>query len=130
MEVADLNGLMVKDTVSNGDCLFGAFAISASKFIESWPYTFRNQAIRQSNFLNTRWVNAIVLLRSIRRQPWSLVKKEKNKPRIIRRIACDWAEKHVNNVLWEDFTVGDLARVVSGETFSRCTGVKLFRTLF
>ena len=37
MELADLNGKMVKDTVSNGDCLFGAFAISASKFIESWP---------------------------------------------------------------------------------------------
>ena len=35
MATADLNGMAVKDTVSNGDCLFGAFAISAAKLIQS-----------------------------------------------------------------------------------------------
>ena len=35
MALADLNGMAVKDTVSNGDCLFGAFAISAAKLIQS-----------------------------------------------------------------------------------------------
>ena len=38
MELADLNDMYVKDTVSNGDCLFGAFALSASKFIEPGPW--------------------------------------------------------------------------------------------
>ena len=35
MATADLNGMAVKDTVSNGDCLFGTFAISAAKLIQS-----------------------------------------------------------------------------------------------
>lgn len=57
--------------------------------------------------------------RSNRRQPWSLVKKDKNRVRAIRTIACDWAESHAADIVWEDFTLGDLVRTVSGETFAR-----------
>lgn len=119
MELADINGMTVKDTVSNGDCLFGAFAISAAKFIEPWTWkTCRYNMSTVSAFQVAVCIDQIKS-RSNRRQPWSLVKKDKNRVRAIRTIACDWAESHAAEMVWEDFTLGDLVRTVSGETFAR-----------
>lgn len=82
---AAANGLVVADTVTNGDCGLDAFWQSSS------PH------------------------HQLRKEPWSSVRKLSKPDAMLalRRLAADWIKEHHKQALWADFSIGDLVRATS-----------------
>ena len=84
---AALNGLTVKDTVTDGDCGVDAFITSALAATK----------------------------KSTRHCMQSLVHMSKaDRLAAARKAACAYISKHLNQILWENFSLADLVRAGSG----------------
>lgn len=62
------------------------------------------------------------LLRSMRRAPWSSIKQcgtKESKLKAARKLAVDWMVQNVAKELWQSFSLGDLVRLVSEDTFEK-----------
>jgi hypothetical protein len=82
------NDLIIATTVTDGNCGLHAF-----------------------------WVSAKHLFQTVRRQPWLSFRKLQL-PSVfseLRKLATNWIRDHVGDMLWPDFSIGDLVRNTSSD---------------
>lgn len=89
---AAANGLGVVDTVTDGNCGLDAF-----------------------------WTSSMGIKRLAGKQsaPWTSWKKAATPDArfaLMRKHACDWVDTNAAKQLWEDFSIGDLARVITNKS--------------